>query len=94
MFILKYQEMENSSPNESSPLTSFITKKASNDANESNGEKIVLNDECGDSLWDAVLAQENMALHTKDSAEIEEVPNAIDDMQKNDTANPDTTSPV
>lgn len=58
--------MENTSPNDPAPalVTTLINKKL-NDPNgpkestEPSPEKIVMCDECGDTLWDDVLAQDD-----------------------------------
>ena len=50
----------NNSPAEASPLASFLEKQKSTNS-EAEPEKVVLHDECGDSLWDEVLAQEDGA---------------------------------
>jgi hypothetical protein len=51
--------MENKSINdETFGLVSFLVNRALNDPNGPEEEKIVLPDECGDTMWNAVLQQE------------------------------------
>ena len=47
------------SPNEPKKLASFLIAGKLKDANSPSTEKVVLRDECGDSLWDDVLEQED-----------------------------------
>jgi hypothetical protein len=50
----------NSSAEDASPLASFLEKQKSTNS-EAQQESVVLHDECGDSMWDEVLAQEEGA---------------------------------
>jgi hypothetical protein len=45
-----------------SALASFLAATGSKNANDPLPGNVVINDECGDSLWDEVLAQHNNAL--------------------------------
>jgi hypothetical protein len=48
-----------------SALTSDLQKHLANIADKPANEKIVLHDECGDTLWDEVLAQDENKTATK-----------------------------
>ena len=48
----------NSSKNPVSSLVSALQKRIINNPETDPADKVILQDECGDSLWDEVLAQE------------------------------------
>ncbi len=55
--------------NETLGQISLLVNKALNDPNGPDEVKIVLPDECGDTLWDDVLNQEVIACDLKNSTE-------------------------
>lgn len=58
--------MENNTDNyETQRLISLLVNRALNGPNDPADEKIVLPDECGDSLWDEVLGQDRNACAIK-----------------------------
>ena len=62
--------MENhTTNNETLDLVSLLVNRALNDPNGPDVVKIVLPDECGDSLWDDVLNQELKACSIKSRTE-------------------------
>lgn len=56
-----------------SALAWFLANQKLKENNQVEKEKVVLNDECGDSLWDEVLSQDNKQLNSKSDGESREV---------------------
>lgn len=53
-----------------------------NDADGSEKEKVVIPDECGDTMWDEVLDQDKKNLPAKESKENGHIPDNINDAKK------------
>ena len=75
--------MENTSPNDPAlALVSLLINKKLNDPNDPAEEKIVLPDECGDTLWDEVMEKNEKVLPVKDSIENENLTNSKSGLKK------------
>lgn len=73
--------MENTSPNDpAEELVSLLKNKKINDPNSAE-EKIVLPDECGDTLWDEVIEENENALPVKNTVKNEDVANIENDQK-------------
>jgi len=77
--------METTPNDHSSGFASFLNNDKSKNLNDRR-EKVVLNDECGDSLWDDVLAQEDRGLPTEEIHKEEDATNDADNVQECDAS--------
>ena len=66
--------MENISHNNLSPTASLLTVDKLKDPKEPSAEKVILPDECGDSLWEEVLAEGHDAVPAKNISENKDLP--------------------
>jgi hypothetical protein len=73
--------MENIPPNELSKLASFLTGAKSKNPDDLSLTKVILPDECGDSLWEEVLAQENEVVPAKHISGNKDLPPGDEDIQ-------------
>lgn len=62
-------------PTEPSGLCSFLNPGKLTDYEGASNEKFVLTDECGDNLWNEVLAQENDRLNSQGNCQNQGLPN-------------------
>lgn len=72
--------MENTLPNENSGLASFLIMKKLKDPGEPLQEKVILPDECGDSLREEILAQEEKKVTIESNSENKIFPDSIDNV--------------
>ena len=63
-------------------LVSHVINEKLNDTNGFKKEKIVIPDECGDTLWDDVLDQDKKTITAKDSEENGSSHNDSNDLKK------------
>lgn len=69
---------------ESVPRLESFLEKRKKQLDQSSAGKIFVNDECGDSMWDEVLAQHDENLSTKNSGVNEDLPNKAENVPESD----------
>jgi hypothetical protein len=72
--------MENTLPDENSGLASFLNMKKLKDPGEPLQEKVILPDECGDSLWEEILTQDKKKVTIESDSENKIFPDSIDNV--------------